>query len=92
MQGARRVTKRIRNAVYGSPVYQLSLMGRAPNELNFVPPDPWPSQSQRAEALFHGNYVFAGEEIRSPAVHRGRPMVSLRIGWPIYTALSGCEI
>ena len=66
MQGARRVTKRIRNAVYGSPVYQLSLMGRAPNELNFVPPDPWPSQSQRAEALFHGNYVFAGEEIRSP--------------------------
>ncbi|HIN92306.1 MAG TPA: hypothetical protein EYM99_05735 [Alphaproteobacteria bacterium] len=66
MLRAHRVTKGIRSAVYGSPVYQLSLMGRAPNELNLVPPDPWPSQSKRAEALFHGNYVFAGEEIRSP--------------------------
>jgi uncharacterized heparinase superfamily protein len=85
MLRAHRVTKGIRSAVYGSPVYQLSLMGRAPNELNLVPPDPWPSQSKRAEALFHGNYVFAGEEIRSP---RRPPWMPDGVS----EASSGCEI
>jgi uncharacterized heparinase superfamily protein len=60
------MTKTIRHAVYSSPVYRLSLMGPTPKELNFSPSDPWPSQSGRAEAFFHGSYVFAGQAIRSP--------------------------
>jgi len=60
------MTKGIRHAVYGSPVYRLSVMGPTPKELNFVPADPWPGQTGRAEAFFHGNYVFGGEEVRSP--------------------------
>ena len=60
------MTKGIRHAVYGSPVYRLSLMGPTPKELKFVPADPWPGQTGRAEAFFHGNYVFGGEEVRSP--------------------------
>ena len=60
------MTKAIRHAVYGSPVYRLSLMGPTPKELTFLPADPWPSQSGRAEAFFHGSYVFMGQEVRSP--------------------------
>lgn len=63
------MTKRIRSAVYGSPFYRMSLVGRTPNKLQFVPEDLWSSQAARADELFHGRYIFAGEEIRSP----GRP-------------------
>ena len=82
------MTKGIRNAVYGTSVYRLSLMGRTANELNFVPNDPWPIDSKRAEALFHGNYAFAGQELRSP---HGAPWLPDRISEDWLAALHGFE-
>ena len=88
MWGGIRVTKGIRNAVYGSSVYRLSLMGRTANELNFVPNDPWPIDLKRAEALFHGNYAFAAQELRSP---HGAPWLPDRISEDWLAALHGFE-
>ena len=54
----------IRNArplVYGNPLYPLFLVGRAPQNIIFTPPDPWPGNAERGNAILAGEFPFFGE-------------------------------
>ncbi len=53
--------RRLRRAVFASPVYNLMLGRARPRELALVPPDPWPGDLERGAAMLAGVYRFAGE-------------------------------
>jgi len=55
----------IRDLVYGSSLYRMSLRGRFHHGLAFQPRDPWPGDPERANDLFQGLYEMGGESIRS---------------------------
>lgn len=50
--------------IYASPLYRLSLGGRAPDALALTPPDPWPGDATRGTAILNGIYGFAGDVLR----------------------------
>lgn len=50
--------------VYPSPLYRLSLIGKTPDALAIVPPDPWPGDPARGTAIIQGRFVFHGETRR----------------------------
>lgn len=49
---------------FGSPLYRLTLSGRAPQTLLMVPPDPWPGDAVRGNAMMAGDFAFAGRSRR----------------------------
>jgi uncharacterized heparinase superfamily protein len=61
-----KLRRRVAEAFYASPVYNLLLRGRHPHGLEVVPPDPWPGDADQADALFQGRYRFAGVEVTAP--------------------------
>lgn len=56
----------LRRAVHGAllanPVYRLLLMGRGPDRLICVPPDPWPGDAARGRAIVACPVGFPGED------------------------------
>lgn len=54
----------IRDLVYSSALYRMSLRGRFHHGLAFQPVDPWPGDVDRANELFQGLYDLGGEAIR----------------------------
>lgn len=58
---------------YASPVYRYTLIGRAPADLAFVPPDPWPGNAERGAAISAGELSFLGETVRG-GKHAWRPV------------------
>ncbi len=53
-----------RSLLYGSAVYHLSLLGRAPSALALRLDEPWPGQPGQGTALLSGEFRFAGETVR----------------------------
>ena len=64
--GAGAGARGLRAAFYASPLYGLTLFGRAPRRLALLPPDPWPGDAAAGDRLFQGRYRFAGHETASP--------------------------
>ncbi|MBM3518294.1 MAG: heparinase, partial [Alphaproteobacteria bacterium] len=66
MNAAAPVTGRLRDELsallFRTPLYHASLAGRA--ELKFAPEDALPGEPAAADALFRGDFCFAGEEHR----------------------------
>lgn len=51
----------VRDVIYGSALYRMSLRGRFHHGLAFQPADLWDGDPARANDLFHGIYSFGGE-------------------------------
>ena len=45
---------------FGSPLYALVLAGKAPRAFVAVPPDPWPGDPLRGNAMLAGEFIAAG--------------------------------
>jgi uncharacterized heparinase superfamily protein len=45
---------------YASPLYKLALAGRTPQAFVAVPPDPWPGDGLRGNAMLAGEFAAAG--------------------------------
>ncbi len=54
--------------LYRSPIYGISLGGKAPDDLVLVPPDPWPGDAARGGAILRGEFRFADETVRGNRV------------------------
>ena len=55
--------KKIKEAVYQSYLYRLSLNGRTPSQLIMQPSDMLPGDIQRGTMLLHNTYVISGQVI-----------------------------
>ncbi len=53
----------VRDLVYRSRLYQLSLRGRFPHGLAYYPENLWPGDVARANDLFRGRFELAGERV-----------------------------
>jgi uncharacterized heparinase superfamily protein len=53
----------VRDIIYGSALYRMSLRGRFHHGLAFQPADPWDGDAARANELFRGIYSFGGEVV-----------------------------
>lgn len=53
----------VRDLVYRSRLYQLSLRGRFPHGLAYYPENLWPGDLARANELFRGRFDLAGERV-----------------------------
>ncbi len=52
--------------LFKSPLYRRSLKGQHPIQLTLKLDDPWPGEAKLADAMFHGRYRFAGQELTLP--------------------------
>ena len=48
---------------YGSPLYRLTLLGRAPEQVLQAPTDPWPGDAERGRRLIAGQWRLAGQTL-----------------------------
>jgi len=55
-----RVSQKVREALFGSPLYQMTLSGRVPKTVLGTPPDPWPGNPQVGAALRRGDFELLG--------------------------------
>ncbi len=58
---------RLRNLIFASPVYGLTLTRRTPKEILGTPPDPWPGNGDAAEALLASGFSFRAGSPRPSA-------------------------
>ncbi|MBC8241381.1 MAG: heparinase II/III family protein [Alphaproteobacteria bacterium] len=58
--------RRLKNAGYRTRLYRYALERRHIEQLDFLPQDPWPGDPSVADALFRGQYRFAGREANAP--------------------------
>ncbi len=56
----------LRGTVFRSKLYRWTLAGRVPQRVSLSPPDPWPGDPGHGNALFQGQYEFAGQSIVAP--------------------------
>lgn len=59
----------VQGALLANPAYTLLLMGRGPDRLVCVPPDPWPGDAARGRAILARPVGFPGED-RQPGETR----------------------
>ena len=52
----------LRSAWFASPFYRLSLSGKVPQAFVAVPPDPWPGDGMRGNAMLAGEFAAAGRK------------------------------
>jgi hypothetical protein len=52
---------RLRNLIFASPIYGLTLTRRGPKEILGTPPDPWPGNGDTAEALLASGFSFRAD-------------------------------
>jgi len=55
-----RGSQKVREALFGSPLYQMTLGGRVPKTVLGTPPDPWPGNPQIGAALRRGDFELLG--------------------------------
>ena len=48
---------------YGSPIYRLALLGRAPDQVLQAPTDPWPGDAENGRAMAEGRWRLAGQTL-----------------------------
>lgn len=65
--------------LYASPGYGLTLIGRTPQGLTMVPPDPWPGNAARGGSIIRGEFRFFGETV-SGSRHAWQPS-GMRPDW-----------
>ncbi|MCW9036157.1 MAG: heparinase II/III family protein [Rhodospirillales bacterium] len=58
-----RVSQKVREALFSSPLYQLTLRGRTPKELRRSLTDPWTGNAQAGAALRRGEFSIEGKLI-----------------------------
>ncbi|MDA1099803.1 MAG: heparinase II/III family protein [Proteobacteria bacterium] len=58
--------RRLKSAGYRTRLYRFALERRQIDQLEFLPHDPWPGDPKVADALFRGQYRFAGREASAP--------------------------
>jgi len=58
-----KVSQKVREALFGSPLYQLTLRGRTPKELRRNLTDPWPGEASLGAAVRRGEFSFDGKLI-----------------------------
>ncbi|MEE8515187.1 MAG: heparinase II/III family protein [Alphaproteobacteria bacterium] len=66
-QALRTILGMLRDLVYMTPLYPLTLVGRTPKRLAVTLSDPWPGDIARGHALLEGRYGFAGQTIGAGA-------------------------
>ncbi len=59
-----RLGQSARTAAWRTPLYQWSLGGAAPVELDLVPGDLWPGDGEKGLALLQGQFAFAGQRLQ----------------------------
>ena len=62
----RRAWQRLLALRHGTPLYRFSLDSRAPEALVAAPPDPWSGRPELGNAMFQGQFLFAGSEASAP--------------------------
>jgi len=62
----RRLSHRLRAALYRTPIYRLSLWTRGPAALALTIDERWPGDPRLGEALLQDQYRFAGETVNAP--------------------------
>ncbi|PCJ58935.1 MAG: hypothetical protein COA65_07145 [Rhodospirillaceae bacterium] len=60
-----RILGSVDRLLYGNPLYFIFLTGRTPRRLNGIPPDPWPGDRERGEAILQNTFPFLGTTIRA---------------------------
>src|SRR4051812_31622837 len=78
--------------LYGSPVYRLTLGGKAPAGLAVLPPDPWPGDAERGALLIQGTFQAGGHGERvdaEPAAARSGAGITAPPAWR--TAFHACD-
>lgn len=50
---------------YSNPLYHLTLPASVPEELDFIPADPWPGNADKAREIMGGIYNFSGEMVQA---------------------------
>jgi uncharacterized heparinase superfamily protein len=58
------IKDRLRHAVFGSPLYRLTLGGAVPETVRGVPPDPWPGDPNLGAAILAGDFPALGRTLR----------------------------
>jgi len=48
---------------YGSPLYRLALLGRAPDQVLQAPTDPWPGDADKGRAIAEARWRLAGQTL-----------------------------
>ncbi|MBT5435797.1 MAG: hypothetical protein HOK83_19300, partial [Rhodospirillaceae bacterium] len=49
---------------YGSRLYRLTLLGRAPDQVLQAPTDPWPGDAERGRVMTEGTWRLAGQSLQ----------------------------
>ncbi len=50
-------------ALFGTPLYRLTLLGPAPRQLTRLPPAPWPGDAARGSAIVQGSLAVGAQRI-----------------------------
>ncbi|MBC6440524.1 MAG: heparinase II/III family protein [Rhodospirillales bacterium] len=59
-----RPVRSVKALYYGSPLYRLTLLGRAPDQVLQAPTDPWPGEAARGRAMTDGIWRLAGQTLQ----------------------------
>ncbi|MEC9347426.1 MAG: heparinase II/III family protein [Pseudomonadota bacterium] len=53
----------LKDAIYGTSLYQFTLRGRFPHALTLQPADPWPGDAAEADEMFRGRWRLGGQDV-----------------------------
>lgn len=62
-----RLLHRIKTPLYATGLYRATLPTRGAGAIMTSPPDPWPGDAVRGQAIVAGEFAFAGQVIHEPA-------------------------
>ncbi|MFN3232987.1 MAG: heparinase II/III family protein [Alphaproteobacteria bacterium] len=63
---SRNMRQRLQQAYYGTAIYRRVLKGPHPVRIKYSPKDHWGGEADTANALFRGEYRFAGQTVSAP--------------------------
>ena len=61
-----RPLRQLKAMYYGSSLYRLTLLGRAPDQVLQAPTDPWPGRAENGRAIAEGRWRLAGQTLTFP--------------------------
>lgn len=63
---SRTLRQRMQHSYYGTAIYRRVLKGKHPVQIKYMPKTLWPGEPETANALFRGEYRFAGQTVSAP--------------------------
>jgi uncharacterized heparinase superfamily protein len=63
----------LKRPIFALPIYRYSLGARGATELELVPSDPWPGDTERGADMLRGDYPFSGGRVLLDGVRRNLP-------------------